>query len=770
MHPLGARSAAKSRSFRIWILALAACLAILAGLFTILSPLEDVMKIARNRLLQHPASGQIVLVAVDDRSLAQLGLQTWPRSYSAQLIAKLRRAGARRVILDADTSRPESAVGDRALQAELIAARPRVWLTARSFFDEISSSRFDRLPMPRFAAHANIANDNTVVERNTVWEQFYAFRLGGRIVPSVASILGDRTGRAGSTFDVNYAVDPRSVLVISAADIIQGGWRGADVRHRDVVIGDTSSGARRFTAPGYGFLPAIMFQILGAETLKQRLPADIGWLLPLCATLAAAAGFLFISRRFVARATLSAALLALVCGPLVLEWARISGDYMPSFLALFVVIAAHAIDKTKTALRTRGTVNVISGMKNFNALRQDVSPKSKSVLAARILNYPEISSALPAPAQRELVEQIERRLLFAAARSEVFQGDEGIFAWVSDCNGQDALSEQIEALHALFRSPVVVAGRLIDLAVSFGVDVDATRPILQRASSALVAADEAARQGRRWLTYDPSVLEDADWRMSVLARLDQAIDAGEIWVAYQPKLDLSEDRIVGAEALARWTHPERGEISPAQFIPAAEKGDRIEKLTAFVLEDAIRAAAAINRDWVFFEIAVNISARLLTDHTIVELVARLLEQYRLPPQCLILEVTETAAIDDQDKSLETLHRLFELGVSLSIDDYGTGFSTLEYLRKIPAKEIKIDRSFVSLLDKSLSDRIMVNSTVQLAHSLGRKVVAEGVETAEVLQELSRMGCDLAQGYHIGRPVPLDTLLSLSTFQKASRAA
>lgn len=755
---------------RMGSLLLAAAIGLVVGSLTLLSPLEAVMKVAGNRLGLHPASGQIVLVAVDDRSMAELGVQPWPRSYYATLIERLHAAGARRIVVDADVTRPESPARDRAFQKALNATWPNVWLTAHSSVDEISGKRFDSMPLRAFATHANVANANTWVERDTVWTQFYAVPSRGLVLPSVASILGGRTGPAGSQFPINYSIDVRTVPVVSAADVLRGTWQTEAVDGRDVVIGDTSSGAKRFTAPGSTALPSILFQIIGAETLKEGMPTAIGWVAPLLASLAAAAVFLFAAYRWAARMILALWLLCLSTASFFLEFLHVSGIYTPSLAALLVVVLAHVVHKTKTALRTRGTVNPISGMKNFNALRQEAPAKPISVLAARVVNYPAISAALTMPAQRELVDQIKRRLLFAAATSEIFQGDEGIFAWTAEYDDQELLGEQLEALHALFRSPVVVAGRLIDLNVSFGLDVDTSRPALQRASSALVAADEAARQGRRWLTYDPSALDDADWRMSVLARLDQAIDAGEIWVAYQPKLDLCSDRIVGAEALARWTHPVRGEISPAQFIPAAEKGDRIERITQYVLEDAIRAAAAINQDGCSFEVAVNLSARLLKDSAIVDVVSTLLGRYGLASERLILEVTETAAIDDQDRSLQTLQQLFALGVGLSIDDYGTGFSTLEYLRRIPAKEIKIDRGFVSLLDKSQSDRIMVNSTIQLAHSLGRKVVAEGVETIEVLNELKRMGCDLAQGYHIGRPVPLPLLLARRFSSLEERAA
>jgi len=757
------------RSSRLRILLLAAVVGLAVGSLTLLSPLEGVLSVVSNRLRMHPASGKIVLVAVDDRSLADLKVQPWPRNYYAELVQQLHSAGARRIVVDTDTTRPESPDRDLAFKQALRVGRPNVWLTAHSSFEEVGKS-FDSLPLRAFRHYAHIANANTWVERGYVWLQFYTVPSRGRQLPSIASVLGGRIGSAASAFPIDYSIDYRTVPTISAADIIRGQWQAKAVAGRDVVIGDTSNSAERFTAPGYGLVPTIIFQIIGAETLKEGMPVKIGWLVPLLIMLAAGAAFLGVKNRSIARATLLLAAFYISAGSVLLDSVHVTGAYMPSLAALFVIVAAHVLTKTKTALRTRGTINPISGMKNYNALRQEAPFKPQSVLAVRVTNYPAISAALTPVNERELLEQIKKRLLFAVATSEIFQGDEGIFAWTAESSDLDLLGEQLEALHALFRNPVIVAERLIDLNVSFGVDVDSTRPVLQRASSALVAADEAAQLGRRWLTYDSSVLDDADWRLSVLARLDHAIDAGEIWVAYQPKLDLLTGGVVGAEALARWTHPERGEISPGQFIPSAERGDRIEKLTQYVLEHAIRATALINRDVRPFEMSVNLSARLLINEEIIGVVSGLLRRYGLAPERLILEVTETAAMDDEGQSLRTLESLASLGIGLSIDDYGTGFSTLEYLRRIPAKELKIDRSFVAMLDKSLSDRIMVNSTIQLAHSLGRKVVAEGVETEAVLKELRRMGCDLAQGYHIGRPAPLDALLAQPSFASTWQAA
>lgn len=308
----------------------------------------------------------------------------------------------------------------------------------------------------------------------------------------------------------------------------------------------------------------------------------------------------------------------------------------------------------------------------------------------------------------------------------------------------------------MFRSPIVLEGHAIDLAVTFGVDSDDERTIANRLGSALVAAAEAATDGAKWREFDKAKLADAAWKLSLLSQLDAAIDEGDLWVAYQPKLDLADHRIIGAEALVRWTHPEKGAISPIEFVAAAEQHNRIEKLTMHVLDRAVLAAATINAHGIAFGIAVNLSTRLLESRVIVDAVTAALAAHGLPAAKLTLEITETATLSS-DTSLAVLAELRGLGVRISIDDYGTGLSTLDYLKRIPACEIKIDRSFVQSIMGGGSDLLMVNSTIQLAHSLGHVVVAEGVETDEVLARLVDLQCDVAQGYRIGRPMTFQDL-------------
>jgi EAL domain-containing protein (putative c-di-GMP-specific phosphodiesterase class I) len=387
-------------------------------------------------------------------------------------------------------------------------------------------------------------------------------------------------------------------------------------------------------------------------------------------------------------------------------------------------------------------------------MREEGGGQKRPLVAARITNFAEIASSLLPEDEKALIQQIAIRLTLGSAGQKLFHGDEGVFAWFADDEMAVTLTDHLNALHNLFRSPVVLAKTQVDLTIAFGVEGGSDRSVANRLGSALVVADEAASEGLRWKEYDAARLKEAPWRLSLLSQLDAAIDAGDLWIAYQPKLDIRSNKMNGAEALVRWTHPEKGPISPAEFVLAAEQSGRIQKLTAYVLERAIQAAAALNRRGVPFSVAVNLSARLIDDDTLPEWVAELLERHGLRPEQLILEITETAALGTSSAHLENLARLRDLGIQISVDDYGTGLSTLDYLKKIPACEIKIDKSFVQAMHRSEGDRVIVNSTIQLAHSLGRRVVAEGVEDRETLYTLERMGCDIAQGFYIGRPMPL----------------
>jgi EAL domain-containing protein (putative c-di-GMP-specific phosphodiesterase class I) len=239
--------------------------------------------------------------------------------------------------------------------------------------------------------------------------------------------------------------------------------------------------------------------------------------------------------------------------------------------------------------------------------------------------------------------------------------------------------------------------------------------------------------------------------------LQRAAERGELVVEVQPIVELDTGNVTAAEALVRWNHPERGLLGPDQFIPLAEHTGLIGPLTVYVLDEALARCREWRDQGINLSVAVNLAMRNLLDINFPDRVAELLHKWRLSPTTLELEITENTIMADPFRAMSVLGRLNEMGVKLSIDDFGTGYSSLAYLKRLPVDAVKIDKSFVLGMGEDNNDGAIVRSTIDLARNLGLHVVAEGVETSDTWTELRDLGCDLAQGYLISRPIPADEL-------------
>ena len=725
---------------------------------------DEFLRSCRNYFHRHDASGQVVLVPIDDQALREMGRWPWPRRYHAQLVDQLTAAGAKRIYFDIAFETASSPTDDKLL-ADAIARSGRVTLAARGESGPDQIAQQTPQPLAMFSRHAQLASIAIDYNfQNMIWALPYSVQWKGARLPSFAAAIAGRTGQTGE-FPIDYSLAPTSIPKVDAASVIAGKFDPRDVAGKTVVIGTNSEViGDQYYVPGVGKMGGVFIQIAGAETLKSGMPLNLGWVPSLLAAFALTAYAAFRRSPLHRNILFAGGVAAWMIIPGLLDARLIFVDVAPSLFAMVTVWSALSWRR----LRKRGLVNPISELPNLSALRSNREGRSQALIAARILNYGEISAAFPSDSERQLVDQIVARLRIGAGKRRLYQGDGGIFAWFED--PQAPFGNHLDALYSMFRTPARVNGLRVDLAVAFGVEVGSSRSLANRLASALVAAEEAAHDGLKWKYHDPDSLQDASWKLSMLSQLDESIDRGEVWVAYQPKLDIASRRIVGAEALARWTHPEKGPIAATEFVAAAEQHNRIGKLTDFVLEKAVAAASQVNKRAEDFEIAVNLSARLLADKGFTLRLSALLARHSLPPNKLTLELTETAALSGDGEAFDMIARLRELGVRISIDDYGTGLSTLEYLKKIPASEIKIDQSFVKGMVDNRSDRLMVQSTISLAHSLGRKVVAEGVEDREVLDLLTEMKCDIAQGFIVGRPMSLESLSKRIATQRKRSAA
>jgi predicted signal transduction protein with EAL and GGDEF domain len=318
-----------------------------------------------------------------------------------------------------------------------------------------------------------------------------------------------------------------------------------------------------------------------------------------------------------------------------------------------------------------------------------------------------------------------------------------------------AAEEVADRIRTALVQPFVLHDVALDLEASIGIALYPTQAgdgdeLMQRADVAMYHAKET-RSGIE--TYDPDRDPHSTQRLSLFGQLRRAIEDGELVLHYQPKVDLESGDVVGVEALVRWQHPERGLLAPDTFVPLAEQTGLMKSLTSNVLEQALRQTATWAAAGLKVRMAVNVSARDLHDDTFCARVNDALDRTGVPASFLELELTERVVMADPQRALENLTALSRLGVRLSLDDFGTGYSSLAYLRRLPVTEIKIDKSFVLRMDVDDEDATIVRSTIDLAHGLGLRVLAEGVETAETWQRLADLGCDAAQGYFLSRPHP-----------------
>ncbi|HXY44220.1 MAG TPA: aromatic amino acid lyase [Acidimicrobiales bacterium] len=431
--------------------------------------------------------------------------------------------------------------------------------------------------------------------------------------------------------------------------------------------------------------------------------------------------------------------------------------------------AEKARDRAEEQLRQQALHDSLTGLPNRVLFRdrlvQSLATARRdsyevAVLMLDLDRFKEINDTLGHAAGDELLKEVARRL------SRVLRGSDSIARLGGDefsimlprASGTDLL-EIAERVTRALEEPVIVDDLPLNVDVSIGLasfpkDGDDADRLLQRADVAMYLA-KTANAG--FASYDASTDCHAPSRLTLIGQLRGAIDRRELVVFYQPQVAVAGGEVVGVEALVRWQHPERGLVPPDEFIPLAQETGLIKPLTHYVLEESLRQCRAWMDEGRPMRVAVNLAMRNLIDAGFPDEVAELLDFFGVPVSLLEFEITENAIVSDPWRTLAVLERLGEMGVRLSIDDFGTGYSSLGYLKRLPIDEIKIDRSFVANMASSADDAVIVRSTIDLGRNLGLQVVAEGVETADVLNRLAGLGCDLAQGFYLSKPVPAGEL-------------
>lgn len=426
--------------------------------------------------------------------------------------------------------------------------------------------------------------------------------------------------------------------------------------------------------------------------------------------------------------------------------------------------------------------DALTGLANTASLRDYLSDAMRNisdddrVVAALLFsleNFGDISKSLGLNNGDEILKISAQRISESITKlTDISEGDcyaarysGGKFVVV--LNNLESETKAISSAHrvlAALSSPFELSNIVLDVGAQVGVSLaprftDEGTELLRQAE---VALHNAKTIGQPLIVYEEDIDDYDPKRLALMADLRKAINNNDLFLVYQPKMNIKTGVVSGVEALLRWQHPEAGLIPPNDFIPMAEKSSVIKPLTVWVLNNALRQAASFANSGLDITIAVNISASSLRDDSLVGYTKMLLQKNNIEPERLIMEITESAMMKDPVMALNLLHQLSQLGVQISIDDYGTGYSSLAYLKRMPVNEMKIDRTFVKDMASDEDDRSIVDTTIGMGHNFGLRVVAEGVEDRETIELLNKMGIDQVQGFYYARPMPIDELYDWMT--------
>jgi diguanylate cyclase (GGDEF)-like protein len=447
---------------------------------------------------------------------------------------------------------------------------------------------------------------------------------------------------------------------------------------------------------------------------------------------------------------------------------------LPAIALLFLpIFAVHrggreAIEKEHQALH-----DALTGLPNRELFRDRIDQVVRRgrrtgdhavVMIMDLDHFKEINDTLGHHMGDLLLEEVARRLKRALRDSDTVArlgGDEFGVLLPRVESAQDA-SLVAQNLLVHLREPFELEGMRLEIDASIGLALhpmhgEDNETLQQRADIAMYSAKQS---GRGHAIFEPELDRHSPRRLALAGGLRSAIGEGQIQLYFQPKADLRTGRVMGVEALARWDHPEFGIVGPAEFVPIAEQTGLITPLTSFVLDAALRQARSWKDAGLELSVAVNLSARSFLDTQLAVEIPRLLARWEVEAELLELEITESMLMTDPARAEATLDRLSQIGLTLSVDDFGTGYSSLANLKRLPVDVIKIDKSFVIEMAVDASDAAIVRSTIELAHNLGLRVVAEGVESEDAWRHLEALGCDFAQGYYLSRPLPADAATRL----------
>lgn len=739
--------------------AIAFALAAVVALMTLLRPLDITFWALQAKLPGYNPTGSIVLVT-DAKGAARNSVTT-ANGLLMRAVENLDDAGASQIILDTPLRESVDPEIDEGLRNAIVAARDTT-LIAEPVNPDTYVSGVRQPNAAMFAGTAPLVSSDMETDfLDFVWVVEASQTVDGTTYPALWSVLtGYDAVRSGIQPD--YRLGPSDLPTIELAGLAAGDPAALEkVRGKKVVIASIGGDDRALKAPDssdYDVASAHV-SLIAAETAMR----GGGGLLSALYTVP-----LF-----------GLALMLLACVPLSAQWRRTG--YAVWVLAFFAAFGLAAVFGHRVMLADpllialsyamlRGSANyrrrhlfvdAQSRLPNFTAFRRHLEAQGSLdnhvLVIIKIARLDAIFATLKGPEQGEYLRQVASRLSLGEASANVYHDGGKYLGMVFRRADYADLQGHLEGLRAIASQAVMVEDTPIDVAITIGVDQSVEGDVANRISSAIAAADQAREAYRPVFIISDFQADSEEWDHSLQSRLEAALSENRISVKLQPKVEMQSGLFVGAEALARWTDQQRGEIPPVRFILQCERAGRLDDLTKRVMEKSMQASIELESQNLPSKVSVNVSAIQFVDSRIVDLVEMALSATGAHPRNIMIEITETARVENLVRARGIMEEIKRLGIDFSIDDFGVGSGNLDALYGLPFDELKIDRMFSNEVGRCPRAKAVVASMLQLSREFGMRSVVEGIDHLDTFEILRDMGGDLAQGFCIARPQTLPLL-------------
>jgi EAL domain-containing protein (putative c-di-GMP-specific phosphodiesterase class I)/CHASE2 domain-containing sensor protein len=716
---------------------------------------ELLTKVQLNKFRTTQVSGDIVIVGLDDKSYAENPQWPWPRSDHAKIVDRLNSYGADRVIFDIYFTKPSIKAEDERLASAFANSRIPVFLPA--LIDNApDGSLFKIEQLESFVKHTGELDLGFEISgQRHVVSLPYRTEVDGKVYNSIASEISGQTGPIGEWVPIDYAYDWKKVPTFSAIDVLNDKVAPEKLKGKTVLYGYYAKRfGDTFSDPNGRDVPGMAIHAVGANMLATAKPTIIDTSLSAKIALLIC---LIIIWTLPSKAALFSSVITIMLYlilSVVLADQAIHLTILPSLMIFIICVGYCQIALFKSQIDDGRRMHAESGLPNLQAFLEDRKRSENSaIISINFDGYDLVRRSLSSTQLHALLDQIRTRLSIIS--NDIYQGTDGSLYFEIETLDEKEIVESLQGLKMFFVNPIALDGHLIALKPAFGYDIESSFTLSERTSHALVASCHAQSTPRKIERFTAILLDEDKQHLSMQSNIKRAMEQGELEVYIQPQVDVETGWTNSGEALIRWNDPLRGVISPGEFMPIMEKTPLIASLTLHILELAIESLAQILPLADNFKISVNVPPSLMTDSEFSDKAIQLIGEADIPPSAIVVEITERGMLFDKQIAQHTMQRFVDAGIEFSIDDFGTANSNIEILRSIPASELKIDQSFIKGLEDSAKDRALVESIINMAHGLEYIVVAEGVENVEILNLLTNLGCDKAQGYYIAKPLKLN---------------